>query len=226
MTTIIELDAVTKEYPMPAGAVHALKQVSLTFEEGEFTSIVGSSGSGKSTLLYLMGLLISPTGGAYRFLDQPVQTLSDKARSALRGREIGFVFQSFHLVPQLTVVKNVLMGTRYRGNGAAHNGGLAQKAVEILERVGLSHRLGHKPGELSNGEMQRVAIARALLGDPRVILADEPTGNLDEENGDEIFKILETMHKEGKTIIMVTHDLQLAARTPRTVTLRDGEVIS
>ncbi|MFH1998603.1 MAG: ATP-binding cassette domain-containing protein, partial [Planctomycetota bacterium] len=132
----------------------------------------------------------------------------------------------FHLVPQLSVVKNVLLGQRYAKNGNNPSGDIAGKAREILERVGLSHRLSHKPGELSNGEMHRVAIARALLGNPKLLLADEPTGNLDDDTGNEIFKLLETMNREGKTIIMVTHDLQLAARTPKTITLRNGEVIS
>jgi putative ABC transport system ATP-binding protein len=226
MAGIIDLNGISKEYRMPGGNVQALKSVSLSLKEGEFTSVVGASGSGKSTLLYLLGLLISPTAGYYRFCDRPMEKLSDGERSAIRGSQIGFIFQSFHLVPQFTVVKNVLMGARYRGEVNGNGIDFPRRARELLDRVGLSHRLNHRPGELSNGEMQRVAIARALLCEPRILLADEPTGNLDENTGNEIFSLLDSMHKEGKTVILVTHDLQLAARTPRKITLRDGEVIS
>lgn len=221
MAAIIELEAVSKDYPMPAGNVQALRHVDLKFDEGEFTSIVGSSGSGKSTLLYLLGLLVTPTSGRYQFSGRFMERLSDGERADLRGRQIGFIFQSFHLVPQLNVVKNVLMGTRY----SRVNGSPQRQARELLDRVGLSHRLGHRPAELSNGEMQRVAIARALLGNPSVILADEPTGNLDESTGDEIFRLFKALNEEGKTIIVVTHDLRLADRTSRRITLRDGEVV-
>jgi putative ABC transport system ATP-binding protein len=224
MTKIIELNGICKDYRMPGETVHALSNVTLDFEEGELAAVVGASGSGKSTLLYLLGLLISPTAGTYVFNDKPMQKLHDRERSFFRGKEIGFIFQSFHLVPQLTVVKNVLLGIRYNGNG--NGNGYAARAHEIIDRVGLSHRLDHRPGELSNGEMQRVAIARALLGDPRIILADEPTGNLDEKTGDEIFNLLKSLHEEGKTIIFVTHNLQIAARTSRTITIRNGEVVS
>lgn len=226
MKKMIELQSVAKTYSMPGGDVHALRSVDLEFSEGDFVSIVGTSGSGKSTLLYLLGLMITPTTGSYRFNDTSMETLSDGELSGLRGREIGFVFQSFHLVPQLSVVKNVLLGTRYAKSNGSPPADTVRKAEAILDRVGLSHRLTHKPGELSNGEMQRVAIARALLGDPSLLLADEPTGNLDEETGNEIFSLLESMNQEGKTIIMVTHDLQLAARAPKTITLKNGEVIS
>ncbi len=228
MTKIIELNGICKDYKMPGETVHALHNVTLDFEEGELAAVVGASGSGKSTLLYLLGLLISPTAGTYVFNDKPMQKLHDRERPFFRGKEIGFIFQSFHLVPQLTVVKNVLLGIRYRGmtNGDGNGNDYATRAREIIDRVGLSHRLDHRPGELSNGEMQRVAIARALLGDPRIILADEPTGNLDEKTGNEIFNLLKSLHEEGKTIIFVTHNLQIAARTSRTITIRSGEVVS
>ncbi|MEW6744296.1 MAG: ABC transporter ATP-binding protein [Planctomycetota bacterium] len=222
MAKLIELDGVSKVYPMPGGDVQALRNVSLSFEEGEFAAVVGSSGSGKSTLLYLLGLLISPTRGSYRFGGRSMEALPDRERAGIRGKQIGFIFQSFHLIPQLTVLKNVLLGTRYGTN--SNNANLTVRAHELLDRVGLSHRLHHRPGELSNGEMQRVAIARALLGSPRLILADEPTGNLDETTGGEIFELLESLNKDGKTVILVTHNLRLAKRTPKTITLRDGEV--
>ena len=224
MAKIIELEGVSKDYVMPGGTVHALRNVTLSVEEGEFLAVTGASGSGKSTLLYLLGLLVTPTAGRYTFRGRPLEGLSDKERSALRGEAFGFVFQSFHLVPQLEVVGNVLLGVRYRRNGSLRRVDYRRRARELLERVGLSHRLHHRPGELSNGEMQRVAVARALLGDPRVILADEPTGNLDEANGREIFRLLASLHREGRTVIVVTHDLRLAERVPRRIRLRDGEV--
>lgn len=221
---LIELKELRKSYPMQGGDVHALRGVSLSFEAGEFVSIVGTSGSGKSTLLYMLGLLSEPTSGSYQLDGQEVAAMDDAARSKVRGSQIGFVFQSFHLVPQLDVRKNVRLASRYALNGEAVD--LEKRIDGLLERVGLSHRLSHRPVELSNGEMQRVAIARALLCEPRLILADEPTGNLDEANGDHVFQLLESLHKEGRTIVMVTHDLQLAERTPRVVRLRDGEVVA
>ena len=223
MSALIQLDNVEKTYPMRGGDVQALRGVSLEFEAGEFTSIVGTSGSGKSTLLYLIGLLMEPTQGSYRFQGNELHSLSDMERSKVRGREIGFVFQSFHLVPQLDVLRNVMLASRYANteNGVP----LTDRANELIDRVGLSHRRRHRPIELSNGEMQRVAIARALLTSPSLILADEPTGNLDEENGRHIYGLLESLHEEGKTVVMVTHDGQMAARTPRCIRLKNGEVI-
>jgi putative ABC transport system ATP-binding protein len=223
MGALIELNGVGKEYGMPGGNVQALKHVTLAFPEGEFAAIVGSSGSGKSTLLYLIGLMVSPTAGSYRFRGEPMESLADRARTMIRGQQIGFVFQSFHLVPQLTVLRNVLLAARYN---ASLNGDAQPRAKDLLARVGLSHRLNHRPAQLSNGEMQRVAIARALLGDPPLILADEPTGNLDEHTGGEIFSLLESLNREGRTVILVTHDLRLAARTGRQITLRNGEVVA
>ncbi|MBI4565418.1 MAG: ABC transporter ATP-binding protein [Planctomycetes bacterium] len=222
MPAQIEVQGVGKEYPMPGGSVYALSDVSLTLEAGEFVSIVGSSGSGKSTFLYLLGFMIRPTSGTYRFHGQPVQDLSDVEQARLRGKEIGFVFQSFHLIPQLNVVKNVMLGARYLANGDAR--AQERTARTLLERVGLSHRLRHRPFELSNGEMQRVAVARALLGNPSLILADEPTGNLDENTGNEIFNLLAALNREGKTVVVVTHNRAIAERTPRTITLKNGRV--
>lgn len=224
MVKLIDLQGISKDYVMPGGTVHALRDVTLSVEEGEFLAVTGASGSGKSTLLYLLGLLVTPTAGRYRFQGRALEGLSDRERSALRGEAFGFVFQSFHLVPQLEVVGNVLMGVRYRRNGNGRREDHRRRAEALLERVGLSHRLHHRPGELSNGEMQRVAIARALLGDPAVVLADEPTGNLDEATGMEVFDLLSALNREGRTVILVTHDLRLAGRVPRRINLRDGEV--
>ncbi len=224
MATLIELDRVSKIYPMPGGDVHALRSVSLSIERGEFVSIVGASGSGKTTMLYLIGLLTSPSEGTYRLNDRAVDKLSDRELSAIRGREIGFVFQSFHLVPQLSVLGNIELAARYAGNGS--NGvDLRRRARDLIDHVGLAHRADHRPGELSGGEMQRVAIARALLTKPPLILADEPTGNLDEATGEQIFGILESLTQEGCTVILVTHERALAARTSRQIRLRDGEIV-
>ncbi len=219
---LIQLDQISKTFPMRGGDVHALKAVSLAISPGEFASIVGTSGSGKSTLLYVIGTLIELSGGTYRFSGKNVDRLSDIECSHLRGQEIGFVFQSFHLVPQLNVVRNVMLASRYAGIRDRRR--LKRRALELIDRVGLSHRRRHRPIELSNGEMQRVAIARALLTEPRLILADEPTGNLDEENREAIFDLLSSLHQEGKTILVVTHDMQLAQRMPRLIRLRNGEI--
>ena len=223
MQPLFELKDVSKVYPMPGEDVHALKRVSLRVDAGDFVSIVGTSGSGKTTLLYLLGLLTEPSTGVYRLHGRPVEELNDRERSAIRAREVGFVFQSFHLVPQHTLLDNVLLAARY---GRAEDRATARdRARALIDRVGLSHRVHHRPRELSGGEMQRVAIARALLSNPSLILADEPTGNLDEANGDQIFAILQSLCDEGKTIILVTHDAQLAARTQRQIHLKDGEVV-
>ncbi len=228
MPPLIELEKVEKSYPMPGGDVRALKRIDLEIDVGEFVSVVGSSGSGKSTLLYLLGLLSDPTSGRYDLAGKNVGSLDDEERSAVRAREIGFIFQSFHLVPQQNVLRNVLLAARYHPaakNGADGPGTLEQRARSLIERVGLGHRIEHRPTELSNGEMQRVAICRALLNEPKLVLADEPTGNLDEQNGNEIFRLLDALRDEGRTVVMVTHDLGLAARTPRTIRLKDGEVV-
>jgi putative ABC transport system ATP-binding protein len=221
-TALITLQGIAKVYPMPGEEVHALRSISLEINRGEFVAIVGSSGSGKSTLLYLLGLLTDPSSGSYCLGERDVGELSDRERSALRAREFGFVFQAFHLLPQLSVLDNVLLASRYATNGAVAEA--PREARDLLDRVGLSHRLQHRPRELSGGEMQRVAIARALLSGPSVILADEPTGNLDDTHGGQIFDLLGELATEGKTVIVVTHDLGLASRTQRRVQLKDGEV--
>lgn len=208
---------------MRGGDVHALKSISLGIEQGEFVSVVGTSGSGKSTLLYVLGTLVETTDGKYELGGKRIDSMTDIERSEIRGQDIGFIFQSFHLVPQLNIVKNVMMSSRYIPGTRRRK--LKKRAIELIERVGLGHRKGHRPIELSNGEMQRVAIARALLMQPKVILADEPTGNLDQHNCNEIFTLLQSLHAEGTTIIMVTHDLELAHRTPRMIRLKDGEIV-
>jgi len=224
MQPLIRLEGVSKTYRMPGEDVHALRDLSIAVEDGEFVAVVGSSGSGKTTLLYLLGLLTGPSAGRYFFRGEDVSDLGDRALSRIRGREIGFVFQAFHLIAQKSVLDNVLLSARY----AAHERSAAateKKARELLDRVGLGHRLRHRPRELSGGEMQRVAIARALLTDPRVILADEPTGNLDQHNGDEVCSLLAELAADGHTVLLVTHDLELAARTDRQIHLSDGREI-
>ena len=229
MSALIHLEETSKVYRMRGGDVQALKGVSLDIEEGQFVSIVGKSGCGKSTLLYVLGALIETTGGVYEFDGKPVSAMSDTRRAELRGRDIGFVFQSFHLVPQLSVVRNVLLSSRYwsMNNGRTlSKRELKARANDLIERVGLGHRRRHRPIELSNGEMQRVAVARALLTTPRVLLADEPTGNLDQRTRDEIFELLRAVNADGTTVVLVTHDVELAELTPRQIRLSDGEVVS
>lgn len=229
MAPLIHLENVCKTYKMRGGDVHALKQVSLDIEPGEFVSIVGTSGCGKSTLLYVLGALIETTGGEYEFDGDNVSKMSDVNRAHLRGSDIGFVFQSFHLVPQLSVVKNVMLASRYcqPANGRSMTRKeIKKRAIDLIDQVGLSERKSHRPIELSNGQMQRVAIARSLLNKPRVLLADEPTGNLDIKTRDEIFATMQEINANGTTIIMVTHDPELADRTPRQIRLSDGEVVS
>ena len=220
---LIQLERVGKTYRMPAEDVHALRDVSLSIDQGEFVSVVGASGSGKTTLLYLLGMLTGPSTGTYLFGGDDVAQMSDRERSGLRGRSIGFVFQSFHLLPQLSVLDNVLLAMRYV-RGSVDPAKLRERARDLIEQVGLAKRIGHRPRELSGGEMQRVAIARALLTSPRLILADEPTGNLDEANSEEVVGILEGLANEGHTVLLVTHDMHLAERTPRCIRLRDGMV--
>ncbi len=228
MSALIQLENACKTYKMRGGDVHALKNISLEINSGEFVSIVGTSGCGKSTLLYVLGALIETTGGEYSFDGKAVNKMSDINRAVLRGTDIGFVFQSFHLVPQLSVVKNVMLASRYctPTNGRSMTKRqLKKRALDLIDQVGLSDRKRHRPIELSNGQMQRVAIARSLLVKPRVLLADEPTGNLDIKTRDEIFETMKQINADGTTIIMVTHDPELAQRTPRQIRLSDGEVV-
>ncbi len=218
---IIETDALTKVYKMGTVEVHALRGVTLQIRNGEFVALMGPSGSGKSTLMHLLGCLDTPTSGIYLLEGHQVSSLTDNERSSIRSKRIGFVFQSFNLLPSLTALENVLLPLMYQGslNGAE------RVAREALERVGLSERVTHSSAELSGGEKQRVAIARALITNPAMILADEPTGNLDSETGEEILDLLKTLHAEGRTILMVTHSDHAASFAERVIFMRDGQIV-
>ncbi len=215
---MIKLVDVNKEFALGDG-VRALRNVNLTIAAREYVGILGPSGSGKSTLLYILGLLDSPSDGVVLFDGLDTARLSDTALSALRGRSIGFVFQAYHLVPHLTVLENVALPLYYQGLAPRVR---FDRARAHIEQVGLAHRLNHLPAELSGGERQRAAIARALVTGPRLILADEPTGNLDSKNGREILELFERLHAEGKTVVMITHDLAIARRFPRVLRMADG----
>jgi putative ABC transport system ATP-binding protein len=219
---LLELEEVVRHYDMGAETVYALNGVSFTISKGEYVGIVGQSGSGKSTLLNILGALDTPTGGVYRLRGRDVRGLSDDDLSDLRNREIGFVFQTFMLLPRTTALENVELPLVYRGLPAAKRRQLAKRA---LERVGLGKRMKHKPNELSGGQRQRVAIARALVSEPSILLADEPTGNLDSNTGREILSLFGELHAGGNTIILVTHEAGIAAQCPRAIRLSDGRVI-
>jgi putative ABC transport system ATP-binding protein len=220
---IAKLENVKKTYLMGVVTVHALRGISFEIPEGEYISIMGPSGCGKSTLLNILGCLDRPTEGHYYLGGVDVSQMDDDELSEVRGKRLGFIFQSYNLIQQLTVVENIEVPLFYQGVPPDIS---RQKAIEMAERVGLGHRLYHKPFELSGGQQQRVAIARALVNDPLVLLADEPTGNLDSKAGVEILQIFDELHKQGKTIIMVTHDENVARRAERTVRLRDGLIES
>jgi putative ABC transport system ATP-binding protein len=223
MSKVIETQEITKEFPMAEETVHALRGVSLVVEQGEFCSIIGPSGSGKSTLMDILGCLSRPTSGQY-FLDgEDVSKLPEKKLAEVRNRKIGFVFQAYHLLARATALKNVELPLIYAGLGKRER---RKKAEEALDRVGLSDRLGHRSNQLSGGQKQRVAIARALVTDPSLILADEPTGNLDSKSGEEILEILEGLNRQGNTLILVTHDPKVANLTNRIIRIFDGLIDS
>jgi putative ABC transport system ATP-binding protein len=217
----LELDAVTKEHE-GAPPVQALRDVTLAVEAGEFVAVTGPSGSGKSTLLAVAGTLERPTRGTLRIAGTPVHSMSDRDLSGIRSGSLGFVFQQFHLLPTRSVLQNVADGLLYQGLPAAER---LERASEAVAAVGLDRRRGHRPGELSGGECQRTAIARAIVGVPDLLLADEPTGNLDSVTGGEIFALLGRLHEGGTTILVVTHNDDLARRTPRVVALCDGRIV-
>ena len=224
MATMIKLTGINKIYRTEEIETQALENVNLEVKQGEFLSIMGPSGCGKSTLLNIMGLLDSPTSGTIEINGVRTDTMSDKELAAFRNKTLGFVFQSFHLINSLNVIDNVELPLLYRKMSSSERTALAKK---VLERVGLSHRMKHMPTQLSGGQCQRVAIARAIVGNPEIILADEPTGNLDSKMGAEVMDLLHKLNKEdGRTIVMVTHNEEQAKQTERTVRFFDGRQVS
>ena len=220
---LIELRNVRKVYEVGTELVHALDGVDLDVERGEYLAIMGSSGSGKSTLMNLLGCLDTPTEGSYHLNGQAVEGMSDEELAGIRNKEIGFVFQTFNLLARTTALQNVELPLVYGGTGRAER---HQRAADALARVGLADRAKHMPNELSGGQRQRVAIARALVNDPSILLADEPTGNLDSATSEDIMVLFDQLHRSGNTVILVTHEADIAAHASRRVTLRDGKVVS
>jgi putative ABC transport system ATP-binding protein len=224
MRSLIEATALSKQYQMGDSTVHALRDVSFSVDSGEFVALMGPSGSGKSTLMHLLGCLDTPSSGAYHLDGQDVSQLSKRQRAQVRNQQIGFVFQTFNLLARLSALENVSVPLHYRGR-VKH---IKERAREALAQVGLSDRLHHRPSELSGGQRQRVAIARALVTNPTLILADEPTGNLDSKTGDDIMQLLLALNQDPdnqRTIILVTHDAHVAAHTERILQLHDGEIV-
>ncbi|MBM3739204.1 MAG: ABC transporter ATP-binding protein [Acidobacteria bacterium] len=220
--TLIHLDNVKKIFYTDEVETHALAGIHLDVKRGEYVAINGPSGCGKSTLLSILGLLDTPTEGMYELNGRPVGTLKPSERARIRNREIGFIFQAFNLIGDLTVYENVELPLTYRGMGGAER---KKRCQEALEKVGMSHRMKHYPSQLSGGQQQRVAVARALVGDPLILLADEPTGNLDSKNGEAVMDLLKSLHDNGATICMVTHDPRFAQYAARSVHLFDGKVV-
>ncbi|MBN1764468.1 MAG: ABC transporter ATP-binding protein [Sedimentisphaerales bacterium] len=218
---IVSLEKICKTYHLGSIDLHVLSQIDLTFKEGEYVAIMGPSGSGKSTMLNLLGCLDRPSSGRYFLGDRDVSILDDDELSQIRGQRIGFIFQSYNLIAQLNVIENIEVPMFYQGVTERPS---YKRARELAETVGLGDRLDHIPSQLSGGQQQRVAIARALANDPLIILADEPTGNLDSESGGEILVLLDSLHQQGKTLIIVTHDTNVARRAHRIIHLLDGRV--
>jgi putative ABC transport system ATP-binding protein len=223
MSAIVEARGVEKTFPMAAGPVIALQDVSLLIDAGDYVAICGPSGCGKSTLLHILGCVDTPTKGALLVDGRDVGGLTDAQRSALRLTRIGFVFQRFFLLPMLTAWENVEFPQAEAG---AQRASRRERTAKLLEYVGLAHRASHRPAQLSGGEAQRVAVARALANEPRLLLADEPTGELDQKTGAQIIELFDRVHADGTTVVVVTHDLKIAERTPRRVEMRDGRIDS
>lgn len=221
-TPVIEITAMTKVYQMGETEVHALRGVTLTINEGEYVAIIGASGSGKSTLMNMIGLLDKPSSGSYRIRGKETSKLSQNQMADLRNQEIGFVFQRFNLLARTNARRQVELPLFYAGVPA---GQASKMAVDALTRVGLGDRTHHRPDELSGGQQQRVAIARALVNNPSILLADEPTGALDTKTGEEVMTLFEELHQQGMTLIIVTHDMDIASQAERIVTIKDGEII-
>jgi putative ABC transport system ATP-binding protein len=220
-TSIVSLDQISRTYAMERVRVDALREVSLEVGEGEFVAIVGPSGSGKSTMMNIIGCLDRPTAGVYRLAGTPVASLDDDGLARLRSRTIGFVFQSYNLLPRTSALDNVATPLLYQGVGRRDR---IARATAALERLGLGDRLDHEPTELSGGQQQRVAVARAIVTDPALILADEPTGNLDSASGRDVLALLHELHEAGRTIVLITHDAEVAAAAERQVHIRDGMI--
>ncbi len=218
----LEMINITKSYVMGDNTVHALRNISLVIEKGEWISIMGPSGSGKSTMMNILGCLDRPTSGKYLLDGAEVEKLTDDQLALERNKKIGFVFQNFNLLPRMDALNNVALPLIYSGVPREER---LKKAAEVLTRVGLGERLDHKPNELSGGQKQRVAIARALINDPTIILADEPTGNLDSRSGEEIMSMLGELHKQGRTIVLVTREADIAEFAKRVVVIKDGEIV-
>ncbi len=221
--TIIDLDGVRKTYATGAVAVEALRGIDVRIAEGEYVAIIGPSGSGKSTLMHILGCLDVPTEGRYELAGRDVSDLAEAELAHIRNREIGFVFQQFNLLPDLNALRNVALPLVYAGVPAAERENRARRA---LDRVGLSDRAEHRPGELSGGQQQRVAVARALVTEPSMILADEPTGNLDSVASADVLSLFRELHDAGRTIVLITHENDIAAQADRILTIRDGEILS
>jgi putative ABC transport system ATP-binding protein len=221
-TPLIKLEGITKVFYTDEVETHALAGIHLELRQGEYASIAGPSGCGKSTLLSILGLLDTPSEGSYTLNRQPVANLNHAERARIRNREVGFIFQSFNLIGDLTVYENVELPLTYRGMNTTER---KARVTEALEKVGMAHRVKHYPSQLSGGQQQRVAVARALAGKPSILLADEPTGNLDSKNGDAVMELLRELHREGATICMVTHDPRFARHADRQIHLFDGRIV-
>lgn len=219
---VLELKHINKCFSFDAIQVNALKDINLTIKRGELAAIMGPSGSGKSTLMYIMGFLDTPTSGQILFEGEDVSKLNENQQAAIRNEKIGFVFQMFNLLTRTSALDNVLLPLTY---SQVDKNQAKERALKLMARVGISHRISHFPNQMSGGEQQRVAITRAFINNPSLILADEPTGNLDSKTGDEIIKILKEFNKEGKTIVIVTHDLEVAEKCHRIIKIKDGELI-